>query len=180
MESYIRNWKVTFFQGILISIFGLLAMGHPVITTVSLTLFIGVMFLISGVVGAYRAFTDCKESSFWTSIFSSLLFLIVGGLLITRPLAGMLTLTLIAAIYFAIEGIGKLYLAWQLREGGHFLWMAFGGVISLLLAFLVWSGWPETSTFVLGIMFGVNLLFNGAALIALALTGRSIEKQGAS
>ena len=148
------------------------------LTTLSLTMFLGFLALAVGFVGGIRAVQDYGSSSFWGSFIGSLLFLLLGIVLLNNPLVAMLSLTMIISIYLAVEGLAKLYLSWKLRGRDRWFLLAISGLASFLLAVLVWSGWPESSTYFIGLMFGINMIFSGTALVGLGMTGRAMEKSG--
>ena len=51
--------------------------------------------------------------------------------------------------------------------------MLVSGIIDLILAALIWSGLPGTAAWALGLLVGINMLFGGTSMIAIALHARS-------
>jgi uncharacterized membrane protein HdeD (DUF308 family) len=50
--------------------------------------------------------------------------------------------------------------------------MLLSGIIDLILAGIIFAGLPGTAAWALGLLVGINMLFGGAALIAMALAAR--------
>lgn len=156
------------FEGILVVLFGILAIAIPQIFTLGVTLFIGWLLIFSGIVQGFRAWKGMDREGFWPTLFSSILNIVVGILLITHPIAGIITLTLLLSVFFLLEGISKIYYALELKPHYQWGWLFFSGVLALILATIIIGGLPETSTWVIGLLFGINMLFTGIAMIAVA------------
>jgi len=103
---------------------------------------------------------------------------VLGLILILRPLPGVLTLTMVLIIFFIVEGIVSILAAIQhrnhLRSWG---WVLFSGIIDLLLAFLIWDGWPSSAEWAIGLLVGINMLFFGLSLVMTALAARQMGDQ---
>jgi len=173
-EAIRRHWVLFLIQGIIMIVLGFLAIGEPMVASVAVALFAGWLFLFSGVVGLAGVFTAQRVPGFWWSLASALLGIVVGIYLIWRPLAGVLTLTLAVAIYFGAQGIcqiiGAISQRSMLRSWG---WVVFGGLVNLVLAILIFAGWPGTAEWTLGLLFGINLLMWGFTLVMTALACRA-------
>src|SRR5262249_18007668 len=104
-EAIRSHWVLFLIQGLIMTVLGVLAIGQPMVATLAVALFAGWLFLISGVVGAVGAFTARRMPGFWWTLISSLLGIVVGLYLILRPFAGILSLTLVVAAYFAAQGV---------------------------------------------------------------------------
>jgi uncharacterized membrane protein HdeD (DUF308 family) len=103
----------------------------------------------------------------------SILAIIAGILLIADPLAGVASLTLIIGIYFFVDGIFRVILAFQLKPSRHWSWVLFNGIAMIILGILIWSQWPFSAVWVLGVLVGLGLLFSGIAAVVLATAART-------
>jgi uncharacterized membrane protein HdeD (DUF308 family) len=173
-EAIRRHWVLFLIQGLLMILLGFLAIGEPMVATIAVALFAGWLFLISGIVGLVGIFTARRAPSLWWTALSSLLGILVGLYLIWRPLAGILSLTLVVAAYFAAQGVVQIITAVSHRRAiPSWIWMLLGGVVNIVLAALILSGWPGTAEWTLGLLFGISLLFWGLSLTMTALACRS-------
>ena len=174
-EAIRRHWVLFLIQGVIMIVLGVLAIGEPMVASFAVALFAGWLFLFSGVVGLAGVFTARRVPGFWWNLITALLGIVIGIYLIWRPLAGVLTLTLAVAIYFGAQGICQIITAiaqrGMLRSWG---WVVFGGIVNIVLAVLIISGWPGTAEWTLGLLFGINLLMWGVSLVMTALACRTV------
>jgi uncharacterized membrane protein HdeD (DUF308 family) len=169
------HWILFLIQGLIMIVLGLLAIGEPMVAALAVALFAGWLFLISGIVGVVGAFTARGMPGFWWTLISSVLGIVVGLYLVSRPLAGILSLTLVVAAYFAAQGIVQIITAIEHRRVlPSWVWVLFGGIVNILLAALIISGWPGTAEWTLGLLFGINLLVWGVSLVMTALACRAV------
>lgn len=170
MLDYFRaRWKFFLAEGIFFAVLGFIAVVVPQIVSVAIVLFLGWLILFGGIVQISRALMFHAMPGFWAWLFMGLLQVVVGYLFLARPIAGILTLTLMIAVFFALEGIAKIYLAFMLRPLPNWGWVLFSGITALIFAVFVSVSWAETSQWLLGLLFGINMIFLGASLIKISL-----------
>jgi uncharacterized membrane protein HdeD (DUF308 family) len=101
--------------------------------------------------------------------------IVAGGVLLWHPLRGLVTLTFVLTAFFIIDGVLTIILAIVHRRelSGRWEWMMVNGVADLIIAGVIISGLPGTLVWALGLLVGIDLLFAGASLIAMALEARS-------
>lgn len=175
VNAEIRNhWKAYLIEGILLLIFGLGAILLPLLAGLTIAILLGWMFFVSGLAGLAFSFWTRKGPGFWWSLASAVLALIAGIILIAQPVQGILTITFVIGVYFLAEGVATIMYALQHRSkmSESWGWMLASGVIDILVAFIIISGWPGTAAWVIGLLVGINLVFGGSSLIALALAAR--------
>ena len=165
------HWKAFLFEGILLVILGLAAMIVPPIASLAVTIFLGWMFLISGIGGLIVTYWARNMPGFWWSLISAALAVLAGGILLARPMQAVLTLTIVVGAYFLAEGVTTIMYALEHRREltGRWSWMLVAGLMDIVIAFIVIAGLPGSAEWVLGLLVGVNLLFGGATLIGMAL-----------
>jgi uncharacterized membrane protein HdeD (DUF308 family) len=170
-----EHWVLFLVEGIILLVLGAAAIIVPVIATLAFTLFIGWLFLISGVVGLITTFWMRNAPGFWWSLLSGVVGIAAGIVLILWPISGTVSLTLLLIAFFLVEGIVTLMYAFQHRAqlSGRWGWMLASGIVDLILAGIIFAGLPETATWALGLLVGINLLFGGVAMIGMALAART-------
>ena len=169
-----EHWKLYLVEGIVLIVLGVLAILIPPIATLTFTLVLGWVFLISGVVGLFTTFWMRKAPGFWWSLISALLGIIVGATLLAQPVSGALSLTVVLAAFFLIEGASSIMFALEHKREltGRWGWMLASGVVDLLLATMILAGLPSTAAWAIGLLVGINMVFGGTALIGMALQAR--------
>ena len=169
------HWKAFLFEGILLVILGLAAIIVPPLAGLAITIFLGWMFLISGIAGLFVTFWARQMPGFWWSLVSAVLGLVVGLILLARPVQGVLTLTIVVGAYFLAEGVTSIMYALEHRReaSNRWSWMLFAGVLDLLIAVMIIAGLPGSAEWAIGLLVGINLLFGGTSLIGMALAARN-------
>ena len=169
------QWTFYLTEGVILLVLGLLAILVPPIATISVTIVIGAVFFASGVAGLVSTFSGRRAPGFWWSLISAVLGIVVGLLLLVRPIAGAVSLTLVLIAFFIAEGIFSiLFGVAQRRHVSTWGWMVASGVVDLALAGILLTGLPGDAAWALGLLVGINLIFGGAALTAIALRIRTL------
>jgi uncharacterized membrane protein HdeD (DUF308 family) len=156
-------------------ILGLAAMVVPAFAGLAVTIFLGWMFLISGIAGLVLTFWARPMPGFWWSLISALLAIAAGIILLAQPVQGTLTLTIVVGVYFLAEGVATIMYALEHRRelSGRWSWLLVAGLMDIFIAFIVISGLPGSAEWAIGLLVGINLLFGGATLIGMALAARN-------
>jgi uncharacterized membrane protein HdeD (DUF308 family) len=171
-----EHWVLFLVEGIILVILGLAAIVIPPIATLAVEILFGWLFLVSGVVGLITTFWMRQAPGFWWSLVSAILGIAAGIVLLLWPLSGVLSLTLILIVFFAIEGIASIMFALEHKRelSGRWGWMLASGVIDLILAAIIFAGLPGTAAWAMGLLVGINMVFGGLTLIAMALHAREV------
>jgi uncharacterized membrane protein HdeD (DUF308 family) len=98
----------------------------------------------------------------------------IGFYLLTRPVAGLASLTLAVAVYLFVEGVLEFILSLQLRPAPGSGWLLVDGIVTLVLAVMIWSTWPSSAAWVIGTLVGISMLFSGITRLMLSLAVRKI------
>jgi uncharacterized membrane protein HdeD (DUF308 family) len=175
-EAIRSHWVLFLIQGLIMVVLGLMAAAEPMMATLAVEIFAGWLFVISGIVGLAGAFTAQRVPGYWWSLLTAALSIAAGAYLISRPLAGILSLTLVVGAYFAVQGITQIITAIQHRNVlGSWIWLVIGGVVNLFLSVIIVSGWPGTAAWTLGLLFGINLFMWGVSLVMTAIGCRAVS-----
>jgi uncharacterized membrane protein HdeD (DUF308 family) len=171
------SWRFLLIEGIILAVLGAAAIIIPPIATLAVEIILGWLFLVSGIVGLFMTFMMRHAPGFWWSLFSAVLALAVGVVLIGWPLSGAVSLTLLLIVFFVMEGVATIMYALDHKRelSGRWGLMLASGVVDLVLAAIIYAGLPGTAAWAIGLLVGINMLFGGFALIALALRARHID-----
>jgi len=169
-----EHWGLFLTEGIILVVLGVIAILVPVLATITVTILIGWLFLISGIVGLVTTFMMRQAPGFWWSLLSGILGVAAGIVLLLWPISGALSLTLLLSAFFIIEGVASIMYAIDHRNQltGRWGWMLVSGIVDLILAAIIIVGLPETAAWALGLLVGINMLFGGTALIGMAFAAR--------
>jgi uncharacterized membrane protein HdeD (DUF308 family) len=174
-KSIHDHWGLFLFEGILLVVLGLLAILVPQVASLAVTLLLGWLFAISGIFGLIASFWARQAPGFWWSLLSAVLSIVVGGLLLARPVVGVFSLTYLLIAFFFVEGVVSIMYAIEHRREltGGWVWMLASGIITLALGVMIFAGLPSTAAWALGLLVGIDMVFGGSSLIAVALAARS-------
>ena len=169
------HWKLYLVEGIVLVVLGLAAIVIPPLATLAITFLFGWLFLISGAIGLVTTFWMREAPGFWWALISAALAVLAGGWLLASPMAGAVSLTVVLAVFFIIEGVVSIMFALDHKRelSGRWGWMLASGVIDIGLGALIVAGLPSTAAWAIGLLVGINLVFGGAALIGMALNARN-------
>ena len=162
------HWIFWLLIGIIAVVGGVVALFNPFAATFTAEQIAAWFFIISGALQVVAVFRiEGWGRRIWALIVAAA-FLWLGLSLLVNPLAGILSLTLVAAFMFLVTGIAKIFFSFSTRGSGYFWVVMLSGVISVILAVMVFSNFPQSAIVLLGILLAVELLSSGAALIAFA------------
>ena len=175
------HWQIFLTQGVIMAILGVLAVICQ-ISTIAVDVYVGWLFLLSGIVGLASMFLAQNVQAFLWSLLTAALSLFVGILLLWHPTEGAVSLTLVLIALFIVEGVFQIAASLSYRDvfPDSWGWMLASGIADLILAALIIKGWPSTAAWALGLIVGINLITSGLAVIMVALAGRSLVRTVAS
>jgi uncharacterized membrane protein HdeD (DUF308 family) len=174
-SSLHEHWKLYLAEGVILVVLGLIAILVPPIATLTVTIFLGWLFLISGVMGLVTTFWMRHAPGFWWALLSAALGVLVGGSLLAMPASGAVSLTIVLVFFFIVEGIASIMFALDHKRelSGRWGWMLASGVVDLALGAMIFAGLPSTAAWAIGLLVGINMVFGGTALITMALHAKN-------
>ena len=155
---------------------GGLALANPLAATLTVERLAGWSFLFIGILEMIAVFRQSNWRGRIWAMLAGLALAILGIMLLTRPLAGILSLTLIVAILFMAVGAVKIAMAFALGRGNAFWMVLLSGALSVILAAMIFANFPASAATILGVLLAVELISNGVSLIALSIAARTESK----
>lgn len=173
----IRAHKTLFYvEAALMIVAGLVAILLPHIATLAAGFFLGWLLLVLGILGVFVVWSRRASPGVIWAALSVVLALAAGIVILAFPTQALVSLTFILAIFFVAEGAGRLAFAWQMRHsGGGWGWLALSGLLGVVLGIVIVAALPKTSTWVIGLLVGINLLLYGIGLMRLVATVDKME-----
>jgi uncharacterized membrane protein HdeD (DUF308 family) len=172
-----RHWVLFLIPGIAMVILGLVAAASPFIATLVVETFAGWLFLTAGFIGLAALFTTRNAPGFVWTVIGAVLAILIGAFLVWRPFAGLTTLTVALAIFFAAHGAVQILTSLEHRQlfTRSWPWTAISGIADLILAGIIIAGWPGSVAWALGLLIGINLFMWGLALVMTAIACRTVR-----
>ena len=165
-----RNWGWLFALGLAMIVIGFGAVCLPMVATLTIEIVIGWLLIAGGIVQGIHAFTAKRWGGSVMNVLAAILYVVVGLMLLAHPVAGILTLTVLLAAFFFIEGIFKIIMSIQMRSMPNWGWLFVSGLVALALGVIIWMGWPATAAWVIGLLVGIDLIFGGWATLFVAIS----------
>lgn len=163
-----QHWWAFLALGIGLVVMGVIALScTPFVSVVTVALF-GIFMLIGGIAQIISGFWAGKWSGFLLQVLVGILYVIVGYILIDKPLEGAATLTLVIAAFLMAGGLIRIIVSMSERFPG-WGWSLLNGIVTLLLGLLIYRGWPLSGLFAIGLFVGIEMIFNGWYWIMLSL-----------
>jgi uncharacterized membrane protein HdeD (DUF308 family) len=167
LEQVRRSWGWFLVFGILLMMLGVVCVGKAQTATTFSILALGWVLVISGVFWLVNSFFAFNWHGFFLCLLSAIIRVATGYLLIRHPDAGAEAVTMLLAILFIVGGLFRA-IASSVIQFPRWGWMTFAGLVSVALGIYLLMTWPAASIFFFGLAIGIDLIFDGAALVGFA------------
>jgi uncharacterized membrane protein HdeD (DUF308 family) len=166
------NWSIAL--SVLLIIAGLFAILIPSVSGIAITLIFGWLMILSGITHFVFAFKTHTTGGLIWEILIGIVYLFTGVYLILHLLEALFALTLILACYLFFEAIVEFIQFFQLRPRHGAGWLLVDGIITLILAIMIWRSWPASSVWVIGTLVGFSMIFSGFSRLMLSLAAKRV------
>ena len=164
---------------ILMFVCGILAISLPLASSIGIVIMLAWLILFAGICHLIFAFQSHGVGGSLWQVLLAVVYGIAGIYMLMNPLLGVLSLTLVLAVFLLFEGILEITLYFGIRQVRHSGWVLFDGIVTLILGILIWSQWPSSSVWVIGTLVGISLIFSGISRFMLSLTVRDMSPASA-
>jgi uncharacterized membrane protein HdeD (DUF308 family) len=163
--------KYSKIAGVIFILLGIVGIIYPVFMTETTVFFVSWIMVFSGFMAGY--FTYMSDKSHAVGWLKSFILIGVGLLMLFYPMTGVGTVGLLLAIYFFMDSFASFSLAFSMRPASGWIWWLINAILSMLIAILFIVGWPLTSVYLIGLLVGFSLFFDGFSLL---ITGSIFRK----
>ncbi len=163
--------------GFAVMIMGILAIMAPFLTGIGTTLLLAILVTAAGLMITVYAF---KAGSFGKGLLQFLfggITIVCGIFMFITPGLSMLSLTMVLLVYFLVDGIFGIISGFQAKPVEGWGWMVVSGIASIALACLLWSDWPVSGQYAVGILVGIRLIFAGWSIAMLGAVGDAVSDE---
>ncbi len=167
-SDFIKQFRrYSIVSGILLIIAGILGILLPQLMSLTVSIFIGWLFIFSGLISGYHVIRSYRKN--WVAWFKPVLLLVLGILFLLFPTASIAALGLLLVVYFLLDTFAGFAAAHELKGHKGRIWMILNAILSLILAIIFLIGWPISSIWLVGLFVGISLLMDGIVLLTLGL-----------
>lgn len=167
-------WRLTI--GICLMLLGVAAICLCLVVALAVEILVGWILLFAGIAQTMQAISTGNWRGFLPAILYAMVYFLAGMMMLTFPFGGVLTLTLLLAVFFIVAGIFKIGLSMQLRPAANWGWVTLSGCMAILLGALIWAQWPSTARWAIGLLVGIDMIFTGWSMTMITLAARSVAR----
>ena len=173
LDGIKKNAGLTVVCGVILIVAGLLAIMSPLVAGLSLTIMVGAMLAVSGIGQCFLAFRAGAFGQGLMVLIIGVLMAFAGLYMMTQPLSGLASITLILVAYLVATGLFEIIAALQIRPAQGWGWELFNGIVTLLLGVMLWRQFPLSCAWAVGVLFGIKMIFSGWAFVFI---GRTVKQ----
>lgn len=162
---------------VLMIISGIVAIASPMAAGIAVNVLIAWLLVFSGCTHLVFAFQTRTAGGLVWEILVGVLYIATGGYLLMNPLAGLASLTIALGIYLFFEAILEFVLGFTFRPLPGSRWLIVDGIITLILAVLIWRNLPSSAGWVIGTLVGISMLLSGISRLLFSLAARNVAQK---
>jgi len=162
---------------VLMIVAGILAIASPMAAGIAVNILVAWLLVFSGCTHLVFAWYTRTAGGFLWELLLGILYIFIGVYLLTHPVAGLQSLTIVLAIYLFAETILEFVLGFTLRPLPGSGWLLFDGIVTLILAVMIWRTWPSSTGWAIGTLVGISMLFSGISRLGISLAARSVTSK---
>lgn len=166
------GWAIA--VSVLLIVLGIAAIALPFVAAIAISSIIGWMLVFGGVTHMAAAFHTRGAGAVLWELLVGLVYVVGGGYMVFHPLLAVATLTLFLAGVFLAEGVLEVISFFNIRGLKSAGWMLVDGLITILLAGLIWMHWPSSSIWAIGTIVGISMLLSGVKWLMISMASRTV------
>ena len=171
------GWSIVW--GIVMFLCGLVAIALPLASSIGIVIVLAWVILFAGIAHLIFAFQSRGVGAVLWQLLLAVAYAAAAIYMLINPLLGVLSLTLVLAVFLLFEGVLEIALYFRIRQVRYSGWVLFDGIVTLILGVLIWVHWPSSAVWVIGTLVGISLIFSGISRIMLALAFRNLAPRTA-
>ncbi|SFJ47721.1 HdeD family acid-resistance protein [Planctomicrobium piriforme] len=176
LQGLKKDWYWLLVLGLSLVVLGTIAITVPFFATVEVVTILGILMLMAGIAQVISAFQTARWKGFLLQMLMGILYSVSGFLILENPVEGAAGLTLLMAAFFFTSGVFRIAVAMTERFHG-WGWTLLNGAVNVLLGLVIWQQFPVSALWMIGLLVGIELLFNGWTWVMLAFAVKNIPEQ---
>ncbi len=167
-NSYIINWWVLAFNGLIALLFGLMAIFSPLDTLKVIIMYFGIVMLIVGIAMLFGVYSSMKNKlNYGTDLISALVTIALGIVLAFFTERTLQIFVIVIGIWAIMLGIGQLLIMKDLKSKGDKKFLLYSGLFTLVFGVLLFFN-PFALASIFVVIAGVMSTIIGLVLISFA------------
>jgi len=162
---------------ILLILFGSLAIALPLGTGIGVAILVAWTMVLGGFAHLAYAFAAERAATFIWRFLIGVLYIVGGFYLAFQPGLTLQSLTLVLAGVFFAEGVLRIIFFFEIRSLPGAGWALVDGILTIGLGLVITRNWPESSSWAIGTIVGVNLVVSGFTRLMYSVAARRALKE---
>jgi uncharacterized membrane protein HdeD (DUF308 family) len=176
-----QNRKRLMGYGILSIILGFIGIYLSTAMTMTTILFMGIFLIIIGIIFLIETFSAPDWKGKFLNLALSILYVGGGVVTVLNPVSTAIWFTLFLAVFLTMIGVLRIIMAFQIKDRTDaWSWIAFGGLLNIILGVLVYMQWPASGLWVIGLFISIELIIHGFNAIVLSRIVKEAQKTNLS
>jgi uncharacterized membrane protein HdeD (DUF308 family) len=176
-----QNRKRLMGYGILSIILGFIGIYLSTAMTMTTILFMGIFLIIIGIIFLIETFSAPDWKGKFLNLALSILYIGGGVVTVLNPVSTAIWFTLFLAVFLTMIGVLRIIMAFQIKDRTDaWSWIAFGGLLNIILGVLVYMQWPASGLWVIGLFISIELIIHGFNAIVLSRIVKEAQKTNLS
>ncbi len=169
------HWWWFFSLGVLLLACGILSIVFPAVSSWAAISVLSVVLLVAGVGTIIGSFWAGRWGGFLVQVLVGMLYVAASLAMQKDPLLTVAIITAFVAIMFIVLGLFRI-LATLVIRFPQWGWSLLNGCVTLLLGVVILRDFREGDWWIIGLLVGIEMLFNGLNWIMLSLAIRRIPE----
>ena len=172
------HWWWFAILGVLLVVCGTAAIVFPHLTLIAsaaVVILLGLALLVGGVATVVESFWAGQWSGLLLQLLVGILYIAAGLVIVNHTAEALASITLFLAVSFVVLGTFRAVAALMLRYP-QWGWSLLNGLITFLAGVVIWREWPIDALWVIGLLVGLEMLFNGWTWIMLGMAIRNLPQ----
>ncbi len=170
-----QNWGTFLGLGLILVLLGAGIIGSAYYATFFSVILFGFFLIAAGIIQIIQSFMARKWSGLFLSLLLGVLYIVTGFLCVTRPETTAIGITFWIAAFCFIAGLFRMLYSAIMRFD-QWGWVFFNGLVTFILGILIYSDWPVSGLWVIGLFLGIDMILTGWSWILLSLSAREHVK----
>jgi uncharacterized membrane protein HdeD (DUF308 family) len=167
-ETVERNALLYVSEGALLGITGLLAIIYPFFSAATIAVPLGWLLIVTAVLQGIVLYGMRSMPHFAFQLLSVILAMFIGVLMLRDPQQARQTIIVLLIVFLMLQGVSRLIFGLGIRPFRHWQWVMASGLLGILLSLVLLTTLPEPPTWLVGLLVGIELIGEGAAIAMLA------------
>lgn len=163
------GWFMAF--GSLMIILGIASISTSIFSTTFPILLFAILLIVMGITQLIQSTLVRRWRGLLVSLLLGILYIVTGFMFVAKPAAATESITFWIAAFCFTAGAFRM-LSSLLLQFDQWKWVFFNGLVTFILGIIIFTDWPVSGLWIIGIFIGIDMILSGWSWLILALFSR--------